>query len=135
MYFLDFQLARYASPATDISYTLFCSCSQQLREKHFDDLIKIYHNSLSAYLRELGSDPEKLFPYDALLDQLKNFSTVAAVMVTLVLAGFTSQGEDVRVNAVEIIDMSVMEKRLLRDHFWRNTLRDSIKDLIDRNYI
>lgn len=63
---IDFQLTRLATPAIDISFFIYSCTLQDLREKHFDELIKIYHKSLSDYLISVGSDPEKLFPFSAL---------------------------------------------------------------------
>ncbi|XP_046745949.1 uncharacterized protein LOC124411107 [Diprion similis] len=135
VYFLDFQIVRYASPASDISYLLFCSCNQELRNRHFDELIKIYHESLSAYLSELGSDPRKLFPYDELLRQMRKFSTTTGIMAMLIVQAITSQGDDVVGFGAKNEDLAGSEKRIQRDYFWRNTLRDIYKDMIDRNYI
>ncbi|XP_015516969.1 uncharacterized protein LOC107222213 [Neodiprion lecontei] len=135
LYFLDFQSVRYVSPAIDISYVLFCSCNQELRNRHFDELIKIYHESLSAYLYELGSEPQKLFPYEELLRQMRKFSTSTGITAMMVLPAFTSQGDDVKAFEALNSDIADSEDRIQRDYFWRNTLRDTYKDLIDRNYI
>lgn len=71
---IDFQLARYSSPALDISFFVYSCTSQQLREKHYDDLLKAYHNSLSDMLRDLGSDPEELFSYADLQKELHEYA-------------------------------------------------------------
>lgn len=63
MKMIDFQLARCASPALDISFFFYSCTSQEMREKHYDELLKVYHKSLSDLVRDLGSDPEVLFPY------------------------------------------------------------------------
>lgn len=62
---IDYQLARLASPVIDLSFFIYSCTLQDLREKHYDELMKIYHKSLSNYLISVGSDPEKLFPYSA----------------------------------------------------------------------
>ncbi|XP_012261909.2 uncharacterized protein LOC105689461 [Athalia rosae] len=135
IYMIDFQLCRYASPASDISYILYTSCSNDLRKNHFDELIKIYYDSLSSYLLELGSDPEKLFPFEALLKQLKIFSTYVAGMGILIMHALTSEPNDVQDFDPANFNPDNLEERLKRDHFWRNTLRDVYKDLIDRDFI
>lgn len=63
---IDYQLARLASPATDISFFIYSCTLQDLREKHYDELIKIYHESLSDLLIKLNCNPQKLFPFTAL---------------------------------------------------------------------
>lgn len=47
---IDWQFPRYASPVTDLVLYLFCSTSKELRDKHYDEFLKIYHDSLSALL-------------------------------------------------------------------------------------
>lgn len=47
---IDWQFPRYASPVTDLVLYLFCSTSKQLRDKHYDQFLKIYHDSLSELL-------------------------------------------------------------------------------------
>lgn len=48
---IDWQFSRYASPITDILINLMCCTSKELRDAHYDDLIKIYYNSLSDLLK------------------------------------------------------------------------------------
>lgn len=63
---IDFQLARYASPVIDISFFIYSCTTQDLREQYFDDLIKTYHDSVTEIIKDLGSNPEFLFPFSAL---------------------------------------------------------------------
>lgn len=71
--FIDWQNSRYCSPADDLTYFIFICTDKNLREKHFDDLIKIYHQSLSEFLIRLGGDAETQFPFATLLEHLKRF--------------------------------------------------------------
>lgn len=48
--FLDYQLSRYASPACDIVYYLYCCTSKELRDAHYDTFLRTYHESLSTHL-------------------------------------------------------------------------------------
>lgn len=38
---IDFQLARFASPATDISFFMYACTQQDIREQHFDEFIQV----------------------------------------------------------------------------------------------
>lgn len=38
---IDFQLARLASPATDISFFIYACTEQVIREQHFNELIQV----------------------------------------------------------------------------------------------
>lgn len=50
---IDWQFSRYASPVTDLMLYLLCSTSKQLRDKHYDEFLRIYHESLSDLLKRL----------------------------------------------------------------------------------
>lgn len=71
--FIDYQDTRYCSPVNDLTYFIFICTDKSLREKHFDDLIKIYYQSLSKLLNRLGGDAESQFPFKTFLDHLKKF--------------------------------------------------------------
>lgn len=77
---IDWQLARYVSPALDVLYFLFCCTDDTFREKHFDEMLEIYHSSLTTLLEQVGSDPQELFPFAALQEQLKSFGKFAVIM-------------------------------------------------------
>lgn len=47
----DWQFTRYASPVIDLVLYLFCSTTKELRDEHFDEFLKIYHDSLSDSLK------------------------------------------------------------------------------------
>lgn len=63
---IDFQLARYSSPALDLSFFINSCTTQELRDQHYDQLIGIYHKSVTDFLTSLGSDATKVFPFEAL---------------------------------------------------------------------
>lgn len=71
---IDFQLARYSSPALDISFFMYSCTSQELREAHYDELLKAYHQSLSDMLLDLGSNPDQLFTFADLQKELQEFA-------------------------------------------------------------
>ncbi|KDR23004.1 uncharacterized protein LOC110841346 isoform X2 [Zootermopsis nevadensis] len=50
---VDFQLARYGSPALDIVNLLYCCTSRETRLNHMADLLSDYHAALNKALREL----------------------------------------------------------------------------------
>lgn len=47
---LDWQFSRYASPVTEIVIYILCSTTKELRDKHYEDFLKIYHESLTDLL-------------------------------------------------------------------------------------
>lgn len=68
---IDFQLARFSSPAIDLSFFFYSCTSQELREEYFDELIKTYYESLCSLVRDFGSNPDVLFPFSALQEELR----------------------------------------------------------------
>lgn len=48
---IDWQLARVSSPIIDVVYFIFLSTTKELRDIHYDNLLKVYHDSLSAHIR------------------------------------------------------------------------------------
>lgn len=47
---LDWQTVREASPIIDIVYFMFCCTTKELRDAHYNELLKIYHDSLSTHI-------------------------------------------------------------------------------------
>uniref|UniRef100_A0A182M746 CHK kinase-like domain-containing protein n=1 Tax=Anopheles culicifacies TaxID=139723 RepID=A0A182M746_9DIPT len=74
MRMIDFQLARYSSPVLDISFFVYSCTSQELRAAHYQDLLDAYYGGLAEMLRDLGSDPEVVFPYSELEKELKQYA-------------------------------------------------------------
>ncbi|XP_063372876.1 uncharacterized protein LOC134660915 isoform X2 [Cydia amplana] len=66
---IDFQLARCASPVLDISYFMYSCTTQDMREKHYDELLKYYYEVLSSQIRGYGSDPDKVYSWDSYMEE------------------------------------------------------------------
>lgn len=60
MYLVDFQLARYASPALDLAYVTYLCLDRSQREEHLTSLLDYYTDELHKRLLEL-SDDESVF--------------------------------------------------------------------------
>lgn len=95
MCFIDWQMARVGSPVLDLAHFLFTSTDKKLRDQHYDSLIKEYHHSLSSFLRELGSNPEVLFPFHVFQEHLKIFSVYGLFMAIQVLYFMLSDQEEI----------------------------------------
>lgn len=68
---LDFQLARCVSPICDLSFLIYSCTQKPFRDQYYDDLLKVYHTELSSAIKSLGSDPEKVYPWDIFLKEVK----------------------------------------------------------------
>lgn len=53
VYFVDYQICRWGSPALDLQYFIFSSCNLEIKVKEFDFMIKYYHGQLVKYLKLL----------------------------------------------------------------------------------
>ncbi|CAG9793174.1 unnamed protein product [Diatraea saccharalis] len=60
MYLVDFQLARYASPALDLAYVTYLCLERSQREEHLTSLLEYYTDELHRRLLEMG-DEESVF--------------------------------------------------------------------------
>lgn len=71
MAFVDWQLSRYASPVVDIHIFISSATDKLFREKHYKSILGIYHSALTINIEKLGSDPQKLFPFEQLESEMK----------------------------------------------------------------
>lgn len=52
--FIDYQIASWGSPITDLMYFLLTSVQDDIKTAHFDELIAFYHKELVKSLNELN---------------------------------------------------------------------------------
>lgn len=105
--FLDWQISRYASPAVDVLYQIFSSTRKELRDRHYTNLLCVYYTALSETVCKLGSDPEKLFRYSDLMDQLKSHGKFALFMGVMLIPIVLAKPDEVR-------DMDDLTERLAK---------------------
>ncbi|KAG7211358.1 hypothetical protein KM043_010648 [Ampulex compressa] len=89
---LDFQLAHVTSPVLDLAFCIYSCTDQALRDKHFDDILKIYHKELSATIALLGSDPEHIYPWNKFLEEVKEMF-IYGVVFAMEAIPFSMLGE------------------------------------------
>ncbi|CAH1111217.1 unnamed protein product [Psylliodes chrysocephalus] len=73
MVLLDFQVTFVFSPILDLSTYLYCGASKE-EFSHFTELMEFYHDELSSFLAQLGSDVNKLFPISTMWQHWKKYS-------------------------------------------------------------
>lgn len=88
-------------------YNLFQSTRKPLRDQNYNDLLKIYYDSLSDTIRKLGSDPEKLFRFSDLQSELKAHGKFVLIMAVFLLPYQVAQPNDIR-------DMQEYAERMLQ---------------------
>lgn len=129
--FVDLQICRYASPVLDLVYILFCCCTQETRNKYYDQVIHEYYETLSKCLKKAGYDSSILFPYEALSQHFTKFGKYAAGMATFTLHVFTSKDVEIK----NTYDNNILQERIENDSLYRNMIIGTFKDLVDKNYI
>lgn len=93
---VDWQLSRYSSPAPDLLYQIFASTRKQMRDQSYTDLIKYYYAVLSDTITKLGSDPNVLFRFTDLENELRASGGFILIMGTLVIQYALAQANDLR---------------------------------------
>nr|XP_046483588.1 uncharacterized protein LOC124219686 [Neodiprion pinetum] len=69
---LDFQLARCASPVLDTSFLIYTCTDKTLRDQHYEDLLRLYHDELSKNISLLGSVLKK--PWDIFVNKVQELT-------------------------------------------------------------
>lgn len=67
---VDFQLTEYASPGHDVVFFLHSSVKQEVLNKHYEDLLKIYYSKFIETLEQFHCNLTP-FSYDNFMEELK----------------------------------------------------------------
>lgn len=92
---IDWGQPRYCSPAQDIVFQIFSLTDKEFRDQHYEQLIQTYYDSLSQIVRRLGSDPDQLFSYTDLLNELQKFGKYALICAPMIHQFRLASSEDV----------------------------------------
>ncbi|CAL1685604.1 unnamed protein product [Lasius platythorax] len=138
---LDFQLARCVSPILDISFLVYSCTLKSFRDQYFDDILKIYHSELSNAIKSLGSDPEKIYPWDLFMKEVKNYFIFGVVFALesipfCLLDPSQSFDLDAIIKNDEIVDISdVWTVSNIKTSSGRQRLADLIVHADEKGYI
>ncbi|KAM3959430.1 uncharacterized protein ACR2FA_006498 [Aphomia sociella] len=91
---VDFQTLFYGSPLTDLMYFIFSGSDEHFRRRHFWDLVDHYYRELCSALRNLGLDPNKLYPKDDFDQDVKEFLPYGFMVAVFLLPIITVNVED-----------------------------------------
>ncbi|XP_055548976.1 uncharacterized protein LOC129732274 [Wyeomyia smithii] len=140
---LDWQVSRYASPALDLLYFLFCCTDGEFRAAHFEEMLRIYHDSLGSLLKKLGGDPSRQFPFTALKEQIKACGKFGLLMAMFLVPLMCIENQDLPNMDVEAekfkenqkIDMDAFAINERAEVRLRKRLSAAIRDGISYGYI
>ncbi|XP_037036812.1 uncharacterized protein LOC119074641 [Bradysia coprophila] len=98
---LDWQTVGYTTPAIDVLFSLFISTDKALRDTEYQNLLRLYYQTLSQTVKLLGSNPDKLFTFENLQSELKRVGSFV-----LLVAPFYKQLSHAK--ATELTNWNVM---------------------------
>ncbi|XP_055636016.1 uncharacterized protein LOC129775363 isoform X2 [Toxorhynchites rutilus septentrionalis] len=84
MVILDWQLAKYGSPAVDFLHFMFLSTDESFRRLHYDNMLQTYHGALRDHLERLGEhNATERFPLTTLMRLIRSQAKYAATLAVL----------------------------------------------------
>lgn len=140
---VDWQIGRIGSPVLDVSYFLMSSTTKQLRDDYFNDFIRIYYESMSTIIRQLGSDPDRLITFDDLQAQFKQFSKFGVIMAPMLLKLIVSDPKNIvdMDKFADNLDMNSDESKHIAtfnettEHRYKERVADVINDAFAYGWI
>lgn len=73
-----------------------CSSTEKpLRDRHYANFLHIYHNSLAEIIRRCGSDPDRLFSYEAFIGSLRTYGNFGVLEAPLTVALMVADSDNV----------------------------------------
>ncbi|XP_032680861.1 uncharacterized protein LOC116848656 isoform X2 [Odontomachus brunneus] len=138
---LDFQLARTANLSTDLSFLIYSCTHKSFRDQYFDTTLKTYHSLLSDAIKTLGSDPEKIYPWDLFMKEVKENFILGVVFATeaipfAIMDPSESFDLDVLVKGDEAVDIAdVWALRNIATSSGRRRLADMLIHAVEHGYL
>lgn len=138
MMLVDWQVVRQASPVYDIAYFFYTIATKEALSK-WRTYLNIYYQELSERIKELGSNPDKLYPQEIFEEEWKRYSNYGFAMAFIILKvmlyskeetpNFEKLGTETILENPELMfptmknDEEYMNRlRILAEHFIENDL-------------
>ncbi|KAG5666847.1 hypothetical protein PVAND_014857 [Polypedilum vanderplanki] len=135
LYFIDFQLCTFASPAIDLIFALYHFVSSENREKHRDEFISIYHHQFVKTLNDFNycGDLPTLKAFHDEIFKCGTFEVLVAICLTIFYYFDMSQLKD------EDLDMGEGTKnariRMCRTEKYLKMLEWQLKELKEKGVL
>lgn len=124
---------RCGLPILDLMFFMFTSTQKSLRDQHYQSLLSLYYETLSATIRSVGSDPEKLFSSNDFERHLKKYGKYGILMAPNMLQVITANKDDVMDLDVENEQFEGFVKK--SGDTFNVRMRDVIKDVVALGYL
>ncbi|KAJ3638559.1 hypothetical protein MTP99_001912 [Tenebrio molitor] len=132
MRLIDWQIIKVGSPVCDLSYCLYSGASKKV----FDNLnhyLKIYYDSFSSFLRELGSDPDKLFPLSVLEEHWRKYSRWGMIMSFSILRMKLTHKEDI-IDLADGISEEDLTSAFSKTKFYEEDYNKRVRGLVSHMF-
>ncbi|KAK9732378.1 Ecdysteroid kinase-like family [Popillia japonica] len=137
---VDWQLLRPTSPVFDLSYFYLTIATEESLNK-LDYYLDVYYGELSRHLKELGSDPEVLYPKSVFEKEWKQHCKYGFAMAFILLKFMLVNKADVPkfeefdIEEINKSDTMPFFTNFDKDDEYVKRLRTIAECMIARNYI
>uniref|UniRef100_A0A182Q9S2 CHK kinase-like domain-containing protein n=1 Tax=Anopheles farauti TaxID=69004 RepID=A0A182Q9S2_9DIPT len=138
--FLDWQVARCATPAIDLSYFIFCCTDTKIRER-LPELLRKYHSALIRRMDELGTiNGRELFPFERLQMHMKKYARFGFGMALMTLHSTCCVEKDLpnvsaALETTELVDIDKLAKDMLYNPAYIKRMSGVCRDMVRFGYL
>uniref|UniRef100_A0A0A9VYS8 Citrate synthase, mitochondrial n=1 Tax=Lygus hesperus TaxID=30085 RepID=A0A0A9VYS8_LYGHE len=125
--FVDLQVMRYSSLATDLLYFLSTSVEPSVLRFHQEDLVSIYHEALVETVSKLAPDAPKI-TIEQINDQIEELALFGLLMGFLLLPAITVEGSAIAASLENIQEDSDVTSKL--EQHDKNFLTDRYQERV-----
>ncbi|XP_065342135.1 uncharacterized protein LOC135940929 [Cloeon dipterum] len=132
--FLDFQIARFASLAHDLSYLLYCSCQKDTLDEHWDDFIAAYVSAVNDAIHAVGGRKSSVTKHQV-EQEMKKFAKSGIMHALMAVPFFVAATEEQPKleGGLEIFDN--FHQNTYKNLKTRDRLTDMIVHAIEKGYL
>lgn len=137
---IDFQTAFYGNPALDLCTLLLICVEKDVRDQHWDTLLREYHTKVQRTLRAAGcGDPDAIYPWELLQSLLASASVYALGMMPLYYNALFGDDEDVaafKATMAAIADGSTTQTIAFRvTPRYKRCLEGLVQDMVAKGWL
>ncbi|CAH1169800.1 unnamed protein product [Phaedon cochleariae] len=106
---IDFQVATRGSPVHDLSYCFYSGASKEVLQ-NFENLLRIYHDTLSTALKAYGCAVDEIYPMRTLKDEWTKYSKYGLILSTMIWRIRSTAVED-SADLNKLVDNDMTERK------------------------
>lgn len=93
MRLVDFQISKVATPAFDVSHFLAVSAPKSVLD-NLSKYLELYYKTISDFLKELGSDPDVVYPHHVFREHWKKHARFGLTISLFAFRFFLSEEDE-----------------------------------------